>query len=74
MKFYRCCRQWNGKTWYAGALPGDGGKDWGYTDDPDKALPLSTYWKRRFVANARACGDKLEPGVMEVPAPEQEAA
>jgi hypothetical protein len=74
MKFYLCSRQWNGRTWYAGSLPGDGGVDWGYADKAKDALPLSTYWMRRFVANARACGDKIAPGVFEVANPEQKAA
>ena len=68
MRFYRCSRQWNGRTWYAQNLPGDGGVDWGYTELPDEALLLSTYWMRRFVANARACGDKIAPGVLELAA------
>jgi hypothetical protein len=30
---------------------GEGGTDWGYTDDPGKARPLNTHWMRRFVAD-----------------------
>lgn len=41
-----------GKTWYVSQLPGDGGKDWGYTLDPnnphDPAILVSLYWVRRF--------------------------
>ena len=66
MKFYRCSRVWNGRTWYAQNLPGDGGVDWGYTDKPREAINLSTYWMRRFVANARQCGDKVPAGVWEI--------
>lgn len=66
MKFFRCSRQWNGRTWYAQNLPGDGGVDWGYTDEPSDAMTLSTYWMRRFVANARQCGDKAPAGVLEI--------
>jgi len=41
---------------YVSELPGHGGVDWGYTPNFDKALPLSRYWHRRFMANARRCG------------------
>lgn len=46
----------SGRTLYASDLPGHGGKDWGYTDRSEKALPLSPYWQRRFAANCRAVG------------------
>lgn len=74
MRYFRCSRQWNDKTWYAQNLPWDGGKDWGYTNDPKEALPLSTYWMRRFVANAKACSDRAAPGVFELPADDKAAA
>jgi len=50
-------RFWNGRTHFAQNLPGDGGKDWGYTYDSRQALPLTPYWARRFAADARRCGD-----------------
>ena len=49
-------KKWNlsrvmadGNRDYVEAVPGDGGKDWGYTMDPSKALVVNTYWKRRFL-------------------------
>lgn len=41
---------------FVAQLPGDGGKDWGYTSDRSKAIPLSTYWRRRFAADCRRVG------------------
>jgi len=41
---------------YGSEIPGDGGVDWGYHPKFDKALPLSRYWHRRFMADARRCG------------------
>ena len=35
-------------------LPGDGGMDWGYSSKSEDALPLSTYWQRRFRADCEA--------------------
>ena len=35
-------------TYWVESLPGDGGVDWGYTEDPSKAMLLSPYWQRRF--------------------------
>ena len=35
---------------------GDDGVDWGYHTDPKKAIPLSTYWQRRFAADCRRVG------------------
>lgn len=49
-------RKWNlsrimadGHRDHVESVPGDGGKDWGYTMDPSKALAVNTYWKRRFL-------------------------
>lgn len=39
--------------WYVRELPGQGGKDWGWTNDNTKAMPISRYWQRRFVADMR---------------------
>jgi hypothetical protein len=40
---YICSDQSRGvrKTLYVSQIRGHGGKDWGYTDSPGKALPLS---------------------------------
>jgi hypothetical protein len=38
---------------YVSEKPGDGGVDWGYTTDPQKAIPLNSYWQRRFAADCR---------------------
>ena len=51
-------------TWYVAELPGhDGSKrvkgsksDWGWTTDRSKAIELSPYWQRRFLADRRRCG------------------
>ena len=42
------------QTWYVCNLPGDGGKDWGYTNKPDEAILLNPYWQRRFAVNCLA--------------------
>ena len=50
-------RMWNPRTlFYVANLPGDGGKDWEYTSDYAKALPLTPYWQRRFAAMCRYVG------------------
>ena len=36
------------KVAYVAQVPGDGGKDWGYTLKREQAIPLSVYWRRRF--------------------------
>lgn len=49
----------HGKTVYVAQLPGDGGKDWGYTDKREQAIPLSVYWRRRFekdMSRVNQCG------------------
>ena len=50
-----CRRAW-GKVFYVGSVQGDGGKDWGWTDDINQAIELSPYWQRRYRADRRACG------------------
>lgn len=50
-------RNWTAKvTYYVSEVPGDGGKDWGYTTDSSKAISLNTYWRRRFAADCRRVG------------------
>jgi hypothetical protein len=71
LKFYICWRPWLDGTLYVQQVPGDGGKDWGYTAEAKKAIPISTYWMRRFVADCRYC--RSNAGVREVSA-EKEAA
>jgi hypothetical protein len=39
---------------YVAQLPGEGGRDWGYTSDKAQAKLLSDYWWRRFAADQRA--------------------
>ena len=41
------------KTFYVESLPGEGGVDWGYTEDATKARELTVYWQRRFRAYIR---------------------
>ena len=54
---YVCSRLWQkGKTFYVGAVPGQGGKDWGYETHPGRAVPISAYWQRRFKADMRHVG------------------
>lgn len=43
------------KTVYVAQIPGDGGKDWGYTDKREQAIPLSVYWRRRFECDMTRC-------------------
>jgi len=52
-----CSYTWAGIIrFYVAQLPGDGGKDWGYTENRDHALKLSPYWQRRFNADCRRIG------------------
>lgn len=41
----------DGRPEYIEAVAGDGGKDWSYTNELAKAILLSDYWKRRFLAD-----------------------
>jgi hypothetical protein len=40
---------------YVAQVPGDGGKDWGYTFVRTQAVPLSLYWRRRFERDMARC-------------------
>ena len=42
-----------GQALYVSERKGDGGVGWGYTQDIEKAAPLSTYWKRKFISDMR---------------------
>jgi hypothetical protein len=44
------------ENWYVAQVPGEGGKDWGYTTDISKARGLNKYWQTRFRADARYVG------------------
>lgn len=44
------------KTFYVVRVKGDGGVDWEWTEDPKRAVLVSFYWARRFMADRRACG------------------
>ena len=46
--------------WYVAQLPGQGGKDWGYTMDVKQALDLSPYWVRRFRAYCNHLGQHAQ--------------
>jgi hypothetical protein len=46
------------ETWYVSERPGQGGKGWGWEWTRDKAVPLSDYWRRRFMADMRYVGRK----------------
>lgn len=57
----RAWTQWNAHArYYVAQLPGDGGKDWGYTQhlegEYDRAIYLSPYWQRRFAADCARVG------------------
>jgi hypothetical protein len=41
---------------YVAQVPGDGGKDWGYTTDAKSALPLNKHFVRRFLADCNRVG------------------
>jgi hypothetical protein len=48
-------------VWYVADLPGHDGlkrvrfskSDWGWTTERARAIPLSEYWQRRFMADRR---------------------
>ena len=48
-------RDWNGLTFYVESLKGRVG-DWGYTTNAEKALPLNSYWQKRFAKDCRDVG------------------
>jgi hypothetical protein len=54
---YRINKNRPGFPNYVANLPGDGGKDWGYTGEYRKAIRLSPYWQRRFRSDVAYCGD-----------------
>lgn len=56
MKAYRIWNKLNMTLYYVAQVPGDGGKDWGYTEDPKQAILLNKYWQRRFNADCRHVG------------------
>jgi len=45
-------------TFYVEQLPGEGGVDWGYTTDLNKARDLNPYWQKRFNSDCKFCGRK----------------
>lgn len=51
-----------GVAWYVCSVPEKqpSGRycDWGYTDNVEKALPLSPYWQRRFRKDTERVGHK----------------
>jgi hypothetical protein len=52
-------REWihgSHKTFWVSEVPGEGGKDWGYTEDSDKAKLLNVYWQRRFRKDCERVG------------------
>lgn len=59
MRFYILGRQWSERTYfYVAQKRGEGNpkSDWGYVTESTKAVPMSTYWMRRFVADCRRAG------------------
>ena len=54
---YVLYRQWDGcRVFYVSETPGDGGKDWGYSEQPSKAIRVSRYWMARFKADCARVG------------------
>ena len=54
---YILYRQWDScRAFYVTEVPGDGGKDWGYTEQSSKAVPVSRYWMARFKADCARVG------------------
>lgn len=53
---YRDWCKGQGITFYVAQLPGDDGVDWGYTEKPSQAKPLTPYWQRKFAADCRRVG------------------
>jgi hypothetical protein len=58
-----CYRSDIRKTKWVGSKMGDGGADWGWTDNPSEAIELSLWWQRRYRADRRACGYKVDSPV-----------
>jgi hypothetical protein len=52
---YRFLSQ-NSRPWYVSEVKGDGGVDWGYTDDVTKAKVLNTWYWKQFAKDMRDCG------------------
>jgi hypothetical protein len=45
---------------YVSHLPGEEGKDWGYTTEVKKAKPLTPHYQRRFAAYCRKVNAKAD--------------
>lgn len=46
------------EVWYVSHLPGQGGKDWGYTTKHADSILVTEYWKNRFLSDMRKVGAK----------------
>jgi hypothetical protein len=57
---------WNGKAFYVESLPGQGGKDWGYTEKKKDAAPLSASMVEAFKAHCLYVGQAFFETVVEV--------
>ena len=54
---YVLYRQWDTcRCFYVANLPGHGGVDWGYSERPSDAIPVSRYWMARFKADCARVG------------------
>lgn len=57
--------------WFVADLPKHNGltpikgsnSDWGWTTDRNKAIPLTAYWQRRFLAHCRRDANRPSFGV-----------
>jgi len=43
-------------AWYVSEVKGNGGKDWGYSTDVEKAVKLNTNQWKSFAKDMRECG------------------
>lgn len=56
---------WNGKIFYVESLPGQGGKDWGYTEKKADAAPLSVAMVETFRKHCEYVGSAFFETVVE---------
>ena len=47
------------KRLYVSEYPGEGGVDWGYNPNIEKAKKMPKWWLQRFLKNQRVCGHHL---------------
>jgi hypothetical protein len=55
-KAYRNWIKGTQMTFWVAQVPGDGGKDWGYTQNSEEGILLTLYWQRRFRCDCERVG------------------